>query len=92
MRNVVQLCLYSVHAWIKPRFSSSCFYSCVKIADRFQPLSLFISKKKLGDRMIKQLLKSFFWAKYRDLLATDKSRYFAQPRPIIVNYYQQLNG
>ena len=22
-----------------------------------------------------------------DLLATDKSRYFAQPRPIIVNYY-----
>ena len=42
--------------------------------------------------MIKQLLKSFFLAKYRDLLATDKSRYFAQPRPIIVNYYQQLNG
>ena len=23
-----------------------------------------------------------------DLLATDKSRYFAQPRPIIVNYVQ----
>ena len=22
-----------------------------------------------------------------DLLATDKSRYFAQPRPLIVNYY-----
>ena len=60
-------------------------------------------KKKLGDRMIKQLLNSVV-AKYRDLsvshrsiiclslrlrqiidlLATDKSRYFAQPRPIIV--------
>ena len=57
-------------------------------------------KNKLGDRMIKQLLNSVV-AKYRDLsvsrrsiicrsriidlLATDKSRYFAQPRPIIVN-------
>ena len=46
--------------------------------------------------MIKQLLNSVI-AKYRDLstsrrsqiidlLAADKSRYFAQPRPIIVNY------
>ena len=44
--------------------------------------------------MIKQLLNSVL-AKYRDLsvarrsidlLATDKSRYFAQPRPIIDNY------
>jgi len=36
--------------------------------------------------MIKQLLNSVF-AKYRyfsDPLATDKSRYFAQPRPVIV--------
>ena len=24
-----------------------------------------------------------------DLLATDKSRYFAQPRPIIVNYFHR---
>jgi hypothetical protein len=49
--------------------------------------------------MIKQLLNSVL-AKYRDLwrwladqlflidlLATDKSRYFAQPRPIIDNYF-----
>ena len=58
-------------------------------------------KNKLGDRMIKQLLNSVI-AKYRDLsvshrsiiclsrrlwlLAKDKSRYFAQPRPIIANY------
>ena len=37
--------------------------------------------------MIKHLLNSVI-AKYRDLslLATDKSRYFAQHRPIIVNY------
>ena len=61
----------------------------------------FPNKNKLGDRMIKQLLNSVI-AKYRvlsvsrrsmirlrqmiDLLATDKSRDFAQPRPIIVNY------
>ena len=61
----------------------------------------FIKKNKLGDRMIKQLLNSVI-AKYRDLsvsrsiclsridpLATDKSRYFAQPRPIIVNYLRK---
>ena len=44
--------------------------------------------------MMKPLLKSVI-AKYRDflmslqiidLLATDKSQYFAQPRPIIVNW------
>ena len=62
---------------------------------------IFIKKNKLGNRMIKQLLNSVI-AKYRDLsvsrrsiicrsriidlLTTDKSRYFAQPRPIIVNY------
>ena len=27
-----------------------------------------------------------------DLLATDKSRYFAQPRPIIVNYFLLYRG
>ena len=27
-----------------------------------------------------------------DLLATEKSRYFAQPRPIIVNYYTVEQG
>ena len=62
-------------------------------------------KKKISDRMIKQLLNSVI-AKYRDLsvsgrsiiclslrhrqiidlLASDKSRYFAQPRPVISNY------
>ena len=62
---------------------------------------------KFSDRMIKQLLNSVF-AKYRDLsvsrrsiirlrqiidlLATDKSRYFAQPRSIIVNYYTVKQG
>ena len=65
-------------------------------------------KKKLGDRIIKQLLNSVI-AKYRDLsvsrrsiicrsqrlrqiidlLATEKSRYFAQLRPILANYYVQ---
>ena len=85
------------------------FCSCVKETVLFSFLRslrfprIFIEKKKLGDRMIKQLLNSVV-AKYRDLsvshrsiiclslrlrqiidlLATDKSRYFAQPRPIIV--------
>ena len=45
---------------------------------------------RFGDRMIKQLLNSLF-AKYQcladdfiDPLVTEKLRYFAQPRPIIV--------
>ena len=51
---------------------------------------------KLGDRMISKLLNSAI-ARYRDLsvsrrsiidqLANDRSRYFAQPRPMIVNYF-----
>ena len=71
-------------------------------------LLLFIKKKnKFGDRMIKQFLTSVI-AKYRDLsvsrrsiicrsriidlLATDKSRYFAQPRPIVVNYHAHFTS
>ena len=38
----------------------------MKMADRFQSVSLFIKKKKLGDRMIKRLLISVI-AKDRDL-------------------------
>ena len=69
------------------------------MADRFASQGYSL-KSKLGDRMIKQLLNPVI-AKHRDLsvsrrsiiclsriidlLATDKSRYFAQPRPIIVN-------
>ena len=48
---------------MKPRFSPSCDHSCVKMADRFQSMSLFITNK-LGDRMIKHLLNSVI-AKYR---------------------------
>ena len=83
----------------------------MKMADRFPELSesdlpKIITKNKLGDRMIKQLLNSVV-AKYCDLsvsrrsilchslrlrqtidlLATDKSQFFAQPRPIIVKYF-----
>ena len=53
-----------------------------------------IMKNKLSDRMIKQLLNAVI-AKYRNelvsrrslivLFGTDKSRYFFQPRPAIVN-------
>ncbi len=62
---------------------------------------LFISKKfpkvlvqyKFIHQTIKQLFNSVF-TKYRVikyLLATDKSRYFAQPRPIIVNSFLPRN-
>ena len=73
------------------------------MADCFASRGYSLKKKKLGDRMIKQLLNSVI-ANYLDLLvsrrsiiclrlrlrqiidllATDKSRYFAQPLPIIV--------
>jgi len=56
------------------------------MSDRFSELSEsdFKYEKKLNDRMIKQLLNlAMIIAK---LLATDKSRYFAKPLPIIVNY------
>ena len=73
-----------------------------RMADRFAS-QRYLLKNKLGDRMIKQLLNSViakyrdFSVSRRsiiclslrliDLLATDKSRYFAQPRPIIANYW-----
>ena len=92
MRNVVQLAasnnlLMREMREMKPRFSPSCDRSCVKMACLFAN-----NLKSLGHRMIKQLLNSVI-AKYRDLsvsrrlisclsqidlLATDKSRHFAQ--------------
>ena len=72
------------------------------MADRFAS-RIYLLENKLGDRMIKRLLNSVitkyrdFSVSHRsiiclslrliDLLATDKSRYFAQPRPIIANYW-----
>ena len=69
--------------------------------DRFD--ERFKYENKTCNRMIKQLLNPVI-AKYRDLsmsrisiicliidlLATDKLRYFAQPRPIIVKYSVRL--
>ena len=70
-----------------------------KFAKRIVRYNEFRCKGRLGDRRIKELLNSVL-AKYRDLsvsrrsiicrnrrdlLATVKSLYFAQPRPIIVN-------
>lgn len=64
------------------------------MADRFAELSAYCflkvtMKNKVSDQMIKQLLNSVI-AKYCDLLATDKSRYFSQPHPIIVNYCKKI--
>ena len=75
---------------MKPRFSPSFDRSCVKMADRFA--QRIYSLRKLGDRMMKQLLNSVI-AKYFDLsvslLATDKSRYFLLNN--IVNYSRSLH-
>ena len=46
----------------------------------------YLLKNKLRDRMIKQLLNSVI-AKYRVLSVSRRSRYFAQPRPIIAKYF-----
>ena len=64
---------------MKPRFSPFCDRCCVK--------------NKLGDRMITIIGLSYRKISWfvsvsqmsYDLLATDKSGYFVQPRPIIVN-------
>ena len=50
-------------------------------------LKKIVIQNKLGDRMMKQLLNSViakYWFVSFSLLATDKSRYFAQPRSIIL--------
>ena len=98
MHNVIQLCLAANNILLMR------YVLMWKKADRFASRRYSL-EKKLGDRMIKQLLNSVI-TKYRDLpvsrtsiiclslwlrqiidvLTTDKSRYFAQPRPITVNY------
>ena len=82
-----------------PRLCDLCHYSW-KITDFRR---YYLLKNKLSDRMIKQLLNSVIakyrdlsvsrrsiicrLRQIIGLLATDKSRYFARPRPIIPNYY-----
>ncbi len=46
----------------------------------------YFVRNKFSDRMRKQLLNSVL-AKYRDLSVSRRSRYFAQPRPITVNFF-----
>ena len=69
---------------MKPRFSPSCDRSWVKMADRFTSRR-YSFKNKLSDRITRwqNIVIRHYVA---DLLATDKSRYFAQPCPIIANY------
>ena len=79
------------------------FCSCVigtghaferKMADCFPelPASKWLKwENKLGDRIIKQFLNSVI-AKFGDLSASRKSRYFDQPRRIIVNYCWTANN
>ena len=91
MRNVVQLFLAANTILLETTLFSFFDRSCVKMADRFASRRYSL-KNKLGDWMIEQLLNSVI-AKYRDLsvsrrsiiclswitdlLATDKSWYFA---------------
>ena len=68
-----------------------------KMADCFPELSesnLNMNQNKLGDQMIEHLFTELSITKYwdllmscrsnNDLLTTNKSQYFTQPRPIIV--------
>ena len=67
--------------------SPSCDHSCVKMADCFTDLSkshLWSNHKTI----IKKI--NLVIAKYRDLSVSQISRYFAQPCPIIVNYFQKV--
>ena len=79
---------YSAHAQKKPRFSPSCDCSCVKMAseDIHWKKQIRWSNDKtiieLGYRKISWFVTVVSQMSY--LLATDKSRYFAQPCPIIV--------
>ena len=100
MLNIVQLCLAANNILLMCKRNHAFLLLAValalKMADRFASRRYSI-KNKLGDRMLKLLLNSVI-AKYRDLsvsrrsiidlLATDKSQYFAQPRPVIVNCWQ----
>ena len=59
------------------RLCDLCHYSWKAArANRFPKIS-FIKKQTQGSNLADKLF---------DLLVTDKSRYFAQPRPIIANY------
>ena len=66
-----------------------------KMADRFPELPEVINIRYTNLVIADQLFAS---VRHRlrqmtslvILLATDKSRYFAQPRPIIVNYFEPL--
>ena len=49
-----------------------------------------IKATSLWGRADQLFASAFGFGKYIDLLATDKSRYFAQPRPIIVKYQLKM--
>ena len=73
------------------RFASQGYSSKDKLGDRMikQLLNSVIGKYR--DLSVSR--RSFIYLSLRlrqiiDLLATDKSRYFAQPRPMIVNYFR----
>ena len=64
-----------------------------KLGDRMRKQLLTSVIAKYGDLSVSR--RSIICLSHRlrqimDLLATDKSRYFAQPRPIIVNYYSHF--
>ena len=61
---------------MKPRFSPS----CVALRENGKVADIHLKKKNSATE-----LNSVF-AKYRDLLLTGRSRYFARPRAVIVNH------
>ena len=73
------------------RFASRRYSLKNKLGDRMikQLLNSDIAKYRDRQRLADQLIICFSLRLRQifDLLATDKSRYFAQPRPIIANYF-----
>ena len=76
--------LYSAHVWMKPRF----LLLEITLAWKWQIASLTF-QRVICDRTIIKTINSVI-AKYRDLSVSQISRYFAQPCPIIVNYFQKV--
>ena len=81
MRNSIWLQIIFCSCVKETLLSPPCDRSCMKMADCFASQGYSLKKNSVSRRSI--ICRS----RIIDLLATDKSRYFAQPCHIIVNYF-----
>ena len=72
---------------MKPCFSPSCDHSCMKLAASqkifYKKQTRWLSDKLLLNSVITKYCD--LSVSHRSIIATDKTQYFAQPRPITVN-------